>query len=450
VKSLGKSVDETHVYKIKSPKKSIADKERSLLSVLKTLRAPNFKRPGVKKVGTNKLLVKKVFPLASVNGRYITNIDVLNALRLVFFFSGKDYNKSVAKLMVSAIIESLIDDRLRQQCAGFFGINVNKSDIDERIEDIARENNISVRELTQRFEECGVNMKIFRENIKSKIIFQTILRSFSEDKKVSAADIAEAKANERNEINSHRYCIAEIFRYDEASANKILELLKSGFSFQILADNFSQQICNGANRFLRWVKLKSIEKPVFNVIKNLEPGECSPVIKTKTGYKIVCLLDKAVPGKMGAENSIYEILQATVKYHGSLFTKQDVKKVEIQLKEIVLLSSPEQFKNFCKKHNITLKKIKFSEQSPYPRELIKKCELTKKPVAFRSMSDKNSVDVILLVSKFTPDAKPSDDETLKRYVTGKELESDFSRNFKKLKASAHIEKKQNNIERIFD
>lgn len=446
-KLIGTPVDESFIYKTQKTPKTIADKSNDVFSVLNRIDQKLNKSEKTLKKQSSK--DSKVFTLKTVNGDDITNIDVVNVIKLMFLFSGKEYNQSVAKLMVPTVLESLEDDKLRQQCANLFKIVISKKDIDEKISDIASGNGVSIDQLAQKFEEFGISMNVFRANIKSKLIFQIIAQSFSEGGNVSSSEIAEERNNELALINSSRYCVSEIFRYDEESANEVLKLIKKGFNFQILAENFSQKICPGKDGFLKWMKIESIEPEVLNRLKSMTPGECSPVIKTKAGYKIVCLLDKADPGKAGTMDSDYKILKASFKYRGKLFTQQDLKKSENQLNEFMSLSSIDAYKDFCQKHSIEYKETEISHPDPYHMELVNRSKFSKKPAALQSLDDDDSVNVVMFISETAPNATLPNDKALKEAVAEKKAEESFTRNFKRLKSSSHIDEKTKNIERMF-
>lgn len=444
--SIGKSVDETLVYKSKKHPKTISDRSYDVFTALNRV---NSKKQNNHKINSTKLEDKEVFTLRIVNGEDITNIDVLNIIKLMFLFSGKKYDPSIAKLMAPTVLDSLEDDKLRRQCASLFGIVVNEKDIDKKILDIAQSNGYSISDLSEKFKTAGISMKSFREHIKSKMIFQLVARAFAERNDITKEEFEEVKSEELNKLNSERYCVIEIFRYTENSIKQILDLIKNGFNFQILAENFSQNICSSDQSFMKWSRGDSFEPEVLKEIRSLNPGECSNIIKTKAGYKIILLVDKAKAGKGGVVDSKYKILQASLRYKGKLFTEQDLKTSEKLMQDVLNISSSEKFKIFCKDHDIKFEEKELESPNAYYMELISRSRSSGKTAALQSLEDDDYINFVLLLSETSPDAKLPTDKDLIEIATEAKLEKEFSRNFKKIKFSAHIDRSHENIERIF-
>jgi len=444
--SIGRSVDETMVYKTKKQQKTISDRSYDVFTALSRT---NPKNKHTDKTNSIDFGSKKVFALRTINGEDVTNIDVLNVIKLMFLFSGKKYDSTIAKLMVPTVLDSLEDDKLRRQCANLFGIIVTEKDIDDKVSDIAKNNGYSVSDLAEKLKSAGISMKSFKEHIKSKMIFQLIAQSFAERKNISKEEFEEVKAEEKSKLNSERYCVAEIFRYSKDSINQIFNLIKNGFNFQILSETFSQNICSGDKDFMKWIRVDSFEPEVIKAIKNLNPGECSGIIETKAGYKIILLIDKAQAGKYGTLDSKYKILEAKMKYRGALFTEQDTKKTDEQLQKFLNISNSEKFKNFCKKYAIEFEEKELDSPNAYYMELINRSRSSGKAAALQSLEDEDYVNIVILLSESSPEAKLPTDKELIEIATEKKLEKEFSRNFKKIKFSAHIDKSHENIERIF-
>ena len=236
-KLAGNSIGESFVYKSKKAPKSISSKDRDVLTFLKFR---DNARLGIKSFGQRNIEIPEVFTLETVNGDTITNVDVINVAKLLFFFSGKQYDEGVAKMMFPAIIVSLEDSKLREQCAKLFAMRVSENDINNEIARLAQLNGIDEKELEKRFISSGLSMRILRKHIKSRIIFQMISQSLADESKISKSDLDMAKQEQRELIASKRYYMIEIFRYDRESAERIRKLALKGFDFQILAENLSQ------------------------------------------------------------------------------------------------------------------------------------------------------------------------------------------------------------------
>ena len=440
----GNSPDESVIYNTRNAPKTLADKGRDAISFLKLIDKTNRKQ----NASGGRTEISEVFTLETVNGDPITNIDVINATKLIFFFSGREYDKDIAKMMAPAVLESLEDDKLRAQCAKLFGIRVTDNDVEKELSRLASMNNISVPELEKRVASYGISVKTFRQNIKSRLVFQVISQYLADNDRVTSAELETAKKEQQALMASKRYLIAEIFRYERSSLEKIRTLALKGFDFQALAENFSQTIKVGKRGTPKWYKMTSLEPEVASQLKSMKTGTVSDIIKTKSGYKIICLIDNAEAGKVASSEAMYKVLKATVAYKGNLFTKKDAEKIESVLKKISQMETAGNLKRYCLLNNIKLDEETMSRPHPYYRELILKSKESGKPVIAQSMDDPNNLNVLMYLSEDVQRAQLPDEKTLKEYVSEKKMDDAFTRNFKNLKRMSHIQKQMDNIKRV--
>ncbi len=447
-KSAGKTVDESYIRKQMPGKQTLYGKKQDAFTVLK-IRADKNSSGGEKKTANHHDIEHSEFyTLETVNGEPITNVDVSNATKLVFFYSGKSYDKGIAKMMAPTVIESLEDDKLREQCARIFNFNVSKAEIDGEIERLAKMNGMSPADLENKFASAGISSKNLRKSIRSKLIFQIMAQSFAEDDKISNAEIEEIRREQQDLLNSNRYLIIEIFRNQREGAEKVLQLARKGFDFGALAENFSQAIKSGRRGVPRWVKASAIEPEVFEQLHKMKPGDISPLITTKSGYKIVALIDSAAPGKSASGNSNFRILKASVEYHGKLFTKADIKKAETLIEKILKAENNAEFQEICKDNKIKYKEIAMEKPNSHYRELITRSKKSGRPEALESPYEEGMVNIVMFLNEEAGPAKMPTREELKEMASEKKMEDIFTRNFKKIRAMAHIEKNQENIRKI--
>ena len=441
-KSAGNSVDESFIYKAINGPRSLADKDRGVIEFLKRSDKSQVERSSGKNVTTSEVSI-----LETVNNEPITSTDVINIAKLMFFFSGKSYNKEIATMMIPAIISSLEDDRLRQQCAGMFGIKVTANDVNQEISKIASANGLTVQALEKKLAASEINMEIFKQSIRSRLIFQLISRSLADEGKVSKSEIEEARREFQTLLNSKRYYVLEIFRYDRQSAEKIHQLTHQGFDFPMLAENFSQTVQAG-KRGAKWLTEKSIEPEVLLHLKKMSPGDVSEVIKTKSGYKIVQLISTAEPGMADSSESTYKFLIASVLFKSSLYTQKDMQEIGNMLEEFLKVDGAQSFKEFCKLKNIEFEEVDMPHPDPYYMELISKSKNSGKVSALQAIDAPEKVNVVLYISEIPAIAKLPGDDALKEYASEKKIDDSFIRNFKRLKSMSHIEKYPENIKRI--
>lgn len=436
---------ESFVYKQKKPPKSLSDKDRSALFFLQLKDKAHLAK---KAPAQGNIDVSEVFILETVNGEPITNIDVINIAKLIFFFSEKPYDNNIAKMMFPAIIASLEDDVLRKHCAKLFEISVSEEDIDAEIAKIAQINGINEKELEKGFLSSGISLKILREHIKSRLIFQMVSQSMVDEEEVTKSDLDAASKAQTDLIANKRYFVAEIFRHDKGTAEKIRQLAAQGFDFQALAENLSQTVQAGQRGAPKWYKITNLEPEVATRVAKMQVGTLSEVIKTKSGYKIVYLVDIADAGKVARSETTYKFLKAEVLYKGKLYTKKDVEQIGMVLRRIAEISDINQLKEFCSKHNIGLKEEQLKQPNNYYANMIQASKESGKPIVVQSEQDKTKVNIVMFESEEAGKATMPSQSDLRTLILAKRMDETFAKNFKKLKAKVHISKNIKNIQRM--
>ena len=309
-------------------------------------------------------------------------------------------------------------------------------------------NNTSVPELEKRVLSYGISLKTFRRNIKSRLVFQLISQYLADNDRVTSAELETAKKERQALVASKRYLISEIFRYDRSSLEKIRTLALKGFDFQTLAENFSQTIKVGKRGAPKWYKITTLEPEVAARLKSMKTGTISDIIKTKRGYKVICLIDTAESGKVASSEATYKVLKATVVYRSNLFTKKDIEKIEGTLNAISQIETAGNLKKICLVNDIKLEEETMSRPHPYYMEMIIKSKESGKPVIAQSMDDPNNLNIVMYLNENIQIAQIPDEKTLKEYVSEKKMDEAFTRNFKNLKRMAHIQKQIDNIRRV--
>ena len=456
--AIGTAVDESKLYKFDTMEGMHDKKSSEALSALRSITELKAKKSMY--TGDFKNLYdaeKRYFVVANVNSEVITNIDVLNAVKFIFFSSGKKYNKEDAKLMVNAVISSMIDSRLQHQYATACKIQIKDSEVDAKVEELAEKNNMTVEEMKSKFAELGINIDLFKRNIRARMILSIIVDMISEDIQISEQDVIEEQARIATDIKNPRYHINEIFfRVDDPKTKKrakenaeaVLKLVKNGFYFSVLSENLSQGNYTGTIGDLGWVREESLESPVRSAVKKLNPGEYSEVIETRTGYKIIYLFDKAAPKKVGQSAARYKVLRSTIQYRGGFMTKKDEQDVNEKIGAIVDSDSASKYKQVCEKCNVKFDEQEIESPNSYESELIEKSKKTGKPAILQSIDDDDSVEILLVCGETIPDAEVPSKEAVVDIVAAKKVEKEFTRNLKKMRNTAHIVVFQNMLDQV--
>ena len=141
--------------------------------------------------------------------------------------------------------------------------------------------------------------------------------------------------------------------------NKVLSLLESKSSFDLIAKKFDENISTTNLDKNRWVLEDNLDENLKNVLDKLDVGEIKSEIKIKNGYKILKLNQKRI---FGLETFTYSFIK---------FSSFNRDLNDLRSKNITCDSKEDNF-NFEDISFVTLENIRANEISEVFRDEIKK------------------------------------------------------------------------------
>jgi peptidyl-prolyl cis-trans isomerase SurA len=214
------------------------------------------------------------------------------------------------RLPPQAIIEKqvlgrLILKKLQLAAAARAGINVGEDIVAQAINNIARNNKLSLSEFRRTLEEGGISFRSFRQNIKEEITLQQLLdqevrrRIRVTDQEVETYIARQAGSlGERSAYQLQHILIAtpeaaspEQMESARRQAESLVESLRAGADFTDVAITKSdgQQALEGGD--LGWRPANQLPTIFVDLVINMERGEISDPIRTASGYHIIKLND---------------------------------------------------------------------------------------------------------------------------------------------------------------
>lgn len=196
------------------------------------------------------------------------------------------------------VLERLITERAISQRAKQTGIRVDDQMVNASIEQIARQNNITVEELRQKLSADGVAFSAFRNEIRDEITTQR-LREREVDEKIVVLDSeidAFLAEQQENAINSpYEYHLNHILlpfgkNASEADAERlardILARAKSGENFEQMVAAYSRADDALSGGDLGWRKKEGIPLEFWNAMQgNPVEGEVY-IVKSKAAWHV--------------------------------------------------------------------------------------------------------------------------------------------------------------------
>jgi peptidyl-prolyl cis-trans isomerase SurA len=222
-------------------------------------------------------------PVAKVDNIIITSKDLHSRIALILFVTQQEYTPSNCEKVKSQAIKGLIDevlcikeaeDKLKKHG------KVSAKEIDGYIENISKQNNMTREEfldlLVKQGNDCEEPLDLvgsFKQQIKSQISWARIAENFSMP--VSDKEIAKVQKNIDQKKHDTLYDLSEIVipyagEKDKEEARKIaqdlLEKIKKGTSFYMLAQQFSKSAYAAQGGHIGRLGLSQMDKDMQKVV----------------------------------------------------------------------------------------------------------------------------------------------------------------------------------------
>lgn len=208
--------------------------------------------------------------------------------------------KSDKKAQLQFLIrEKMIASEVKRQ-----NLTVTDDRVESEINQLARRNQMTRAEYDKLVIKQGFTLTDFKELQKSKIERQ----SFFENEIISKLRITDEDAygeyqtkNPNYKPNVNEYTVAQIFfdprkkgegeaAYERASS--VLERLKSGESYESLANSLNEDGSGNKDGILGTFKTGELNSDTENAISNLSANSYTGIVKTKQGFHIFKLISK--------------------------------------------------------------------------------------------------------------------------------------------------------------
>jgi peptidyl-prolyl cis-trans isomerase SurA len=251
--------------------------------------------------------------VATVNSDIITLHDLNTSIKKLTGSSAKDLQLKNEKEFYEirrAILDNLVNEKIKEQQIIKLGIKVTAKDVEEAIERVKKENNFTQEELIYSLKQEGVSLKEYKDKIekeierfrlvnyevKSKIViteeeikkyYQTHSKEYTEVSKVRLERIF-LKVRSPNDKE-------EIARVKSLGV-EILQRLQQGHDFSEMAKIYSQGPAGPEGGNLGWVKVSQLEPTLREKITKLLVGEYADLDLVPSGFQIIKLAEEKKGG----------------------------------------------------------------------------------------------------------------------------------------------------------
>lgn len=219
-----------------------------------------------------------------------------------------------ADVLERQLLERLIVENAQLQLARETSLRVDDATLTRAIERIASNNRLGVDELRATLERDGVSWSRFRDEIRTEILL-TRLREREIDSRivVTDAEIDNFLANNPDAFSGEEFEVAHILlRAPEgatpaqidalrARAESVLARLRSGEDFARVAAEVSDAPDGISGGSLGWRSRDRLPALFADAVRDMRPGDTSPLLRSAAGLHIVRLVDKRGGGAAAAQ-----------------------------------------------------------------------------------------------------------------------------------------------------
>ncbi|MCT6879135.1 MAG: peptidylprolyl isomerase [Commensalibacter sp.] len=256
--------------------------------------------------------------IAIINGELLTERDVNNREKLFELTAGLHLSPEVMKNIRPQLIKQLVNERLRTQEMLRRHINIAPEQIADAIADIEKRNNMPPNALRDRLSADGVSLNTLIDQIRLQLGWgQVIQQQLGEQSHITAQEVVQRQNALKREVGQTEFLVNEIFvpvenaRHPEQElkfTETIIQQLRNGAPFPIVAAQFSQSQSALQGGSLGWVQEDNLDPEVVNVAKKMPIGAVSNPIQVAGGYIIATIGGRRTIGnEMGTLVNIRQV-----------------------------------------------------------------------------------------------------------------------------------------------
>ncbi|RVT93912.1 peptidylprolyl isomerase [Sphingomonas crocodyli] len=276
---------------------------------------------------------------AIVNGTIITATDVDQRLALVLAANGGDEKvpEEEKERLRLQVLRNLIDETLEIQEAAAQKIEVPAAEINQTMARVAANVRRNPTEFAAYLKSQGSSAESLRRQIQGEIAWRRVLsRRVEPFVNVSEEEVNAIIARLNASKGATEYHIGEIFLSStpeampatQANAERIIDQIRKGGSFQAYARQFSEASTAAVGGDLGWVRGEQLPEQLATAAAQMGNGMLSPPIAVPGGYSIIALIDKRQVLTADPRDAVLALKQLTITFPAGSTQATAAPKVE--------------------------------------------------------------------------------------------------------------------------
>ena len=310
--------------------------------------------------------------IVSVDSEAITTYDLSERIKIVLKSLKLEDNIKNRDSVRDRVLELLILEKIKKIESQKFNIEISDEELEEFI---AKLYDFPVDEYEKFIiflEQQNIDIDVIKEQLKAELMWKKFTRQkFSSKITINKSEVDTLASNLMNKVGKVEYNYSEIlfknviendWENTKKRMNKVLSLLESKSSFDLIAKKFDENISTTNLEKNRWVLEDNLDENLKNELDKLDVGEVKSEIKIKNGYKILKLNQKRT---FGLEAFTYSF----IKFSSFNRDLNDLRSKNIKC------DSKEDNLNFEDISFVTLENIRANEISEIFRDELKKTDV---------------------------------------------------------------------------
>ncbi|SEF99809.1 peptidylprolyl isomerase [Nitrosomonas ureae] len=204
------------------------------------------------------------------------------------------------------VLESVITKHIQIQHAQEVGLSVAETELDETINRIAADNQLTLPEFHAVLENDGISYNKFREEIREEMIIARLKeREVKHQVNVTEGEVDNfLQTQEASAVGDDEYRLAHILilvpenmtsdqiQQRAERAEMALTKLKEGVEFSQIVSEFSDAADAKNGGIIEWRPISQMGPAFAQILEKLQPGDITSIVQSPNGFHIFKLLGR--------------------------------------------------------------------------------------------------------------------------------------------------------------
>lgn len=239
---------------------------------------------------------------AVVNDDVITARDFEARYRLALLSMNLQDRPEIRARLETQVRRALIDEKLQMQEARRVGITISDKELETALAKIAEQNKMPANNLERFLGQAGVPIGTLVDQVRANLSWSKLVqRRLRPTVIVGEEEIDAAVERLRANAGKTESLVSEIFlgvdgagRDEEVrrNAERLIEQIRQGAPFALVARQFSQAAGAGNGGDIGWVQPGQLPEELDQALVRLRPGTLSPPLRAADGYHILAVREQ--------------------------------------------------------------------------------------------------------------------------------------------------------------